>query len=609
MHSLCRKDRRARDRRAARSLSSAVWRLCGLGGSLLVLGCSADVPDPSPAESFPPTAATAQALSAARPWNEAQIVTAPGGPAAFDNFGLSPAVCGNLAVVGAWHADVPASSGGSPKVDAGSAYVFERSHAHAPWTLTAQLSPGDVAAGDTFGFSVACQGSTIAVGAMFQDLPGPMGSPLLDAGAVYLFERRGDSWQQTQKLLAPDGGAGDAFGFALSMTVDGLLIGAPYVDAAGPSPQRDIGAAYLFTRASSGFVADSKLLARDAAASDFFGRAVALAGETALVGAMYRDLPLGSTTATDAGAAYVFTRGSDRWNQTQLLTASDPATRDLFAFSLALNEGGDVAVVGSYLADLPDGPGGTSRGNAGAAYVFERSAGRIGPPQKLTAPDAARHDYFGSSVAIAGDRLLVGALYADIARPDGSVKTNGGSVYAFRRASTAWRLQDKLVASDVTDRDVLGRSVAMFDRTALLAAPGKGLGGQPEVGAAYFFEYTPLSIGTACSASTGAIDCDSGNCVDGVCCDSTCGNDSGSDCQACRFAQTGQPDGTCAPLRRGSICRPRNPANACDLDDVCDGSGISCPSRSAPVGTACRAREFCGECGPRGTCEAARLCR
>jgi hypothetical protein len=571
----------------------------------LALGCTAEPAadlDARPAE----TAERNAALSSRRPWSESQIVTAPGAPAAFANFGLTPTVCGNLAVVGAWHADLPATGGAPAKVDAGAAYVFERRHTRAPWTLTATLTAGDAAAGDSFGFAVACHGDTIAVGAMFADPPGAGGSPLVDAGAVYLFERRSDSWQQTQKLVALDAAPSDAFGFALSMTGDGLLIGAPYVDAKTAPVRLDVGAAYVYTRVAAGYAPDAKLQARDGAASDFLGRAVALSGETALVGAMYRDVAAGSGTATDAGAAYVFERGSDRWNETQLLTADDPGTRDLFAFAVALDR--DVAVVGAYLADLPDGAGGLSKSNAGAAYVFERRSGRFAPQQKLVAPDARRDDYFGSSVAVAGDRLLVGALYADIALPDGSVKTNGGAVYAFRRRSNAWRLQDRLVASDVGDRDVLGRSIALFDQTAILAAPGKGLGGLPEVGAAYFFEYAPFPLGTACSGDTGAIDCDSGFCSDGVCCDSACGGGI-SDCQGCRAAQTGGPDGICAPLRRGAVCRPRNPANACDLDDVCDGTSPACPTVTAPAGTPCRAREFCGQCTPRGTCEATRLCR
>lgn len=563
------------------------------------LACAAAPPDPEPVQTH------SSALSVVSPWQEAQRVTAPL-PAPGDQFGLSPVICGDLAVVGAWHTDI-AVAGGAPLADAGAAYVYERNRSTRRFDLTARLIASDGAAGDAFGFAVACHGDTIAVGALFADVAGPGGTTLRDAGAVYIFERRSDGWQVTSKLTAVDAAAGDAFGFALSMSRDGLLIGAPYADQPAPTPLLDVGAAYLYTRSSAGFAVDSKLLARDGAASDFFGRAVALSGETALIGAMYRDVKVGDVVAADAGAAYVFARRGGRFTQTQVLTAGDPGSRDLYGFAVALED--DVAVVGAYLADLPDGPGGIARGNAGAAYAYRRSGDSFAPQGKLVAPDGARDDYFGTSVAVSAGRLVVGAIYADLDLPDGTRRTNAGAVYAFAESGAAWRFQSKLVTADAGDRDALGRSVALSGTTALLAAPGKILGGQPDVGAAYFFEYTPLALGSPCSKATGALDCQSGYCSDGVCCNSGCGGDSDSDCQGCRAAETGLADGQCAPLLRGVICRAKNPGNSCDLDDVCDGRSLSCSPRSAAAGTPCRIREFCGECGPRGGCEATRLCR
>lgn len=576
-------------------------QLRGLAVALAVaLGaaCAAESPLPEP------LAAATSPLTIASPWPETQRISAPL-PAAGDQFGLTPTICGDLAVVGAWHAEVT-GPGGMPLVDAGAAYVYERSRSSRRFELVQRLVASDAAAGDAFGFAVACSADTIAVGALFADLPGPAGSTLTDAGAVYLFEKRSDGWQATQKLTAVDAAASDAFGFALSLSRDGLLIGAPYVDQPPPTPLPDVGAAYVYSRGSAGFAVDSKLLARAGAASDFFGRAVALSGETALIGAMHRDVKVGDVLAADAGAAFVFARRGGRWSQTQELSASDAASRDLFGFAVALAD--DIAVVGAYLADLPERAPGSPRGNAGAAYVYRQSGDTFLAGEKLVAPDGARDDYFGTSVAIADGRLLVGALYADFDLPDGTRRSNAGAVYAFRHSGDRFRPQSKLVASDTADRDAFGRSVALSGRTALVAAPGKLIAGLPDVGAAYFFEYTPLSLGSPCAPSTGALDCQSGFCSDGVCCDSACGEGS-IDCQSCRGSETGGLDGTCAPLPAGALCRARNPGNSCDVDDVCDGRSLACSPRSAPVGTPCRAREFCGQCSPRGSCEATRLCR
>lgn len=584
--------------------SSLTWlaqthsaRLLGLTLPMFA-ACAAEAPPD-------PIATQASALTVARPWRESQRVAAPIA-AAGDQFGLSPVICGDLAVVGAWHSDIPVA-GGMPLVDAGAAYVYERNRSTRSFDLTARLVASDGAAGDAFGFAVACQGDTIAVGALFADVAGPGGTTLRDAGAVYIFDRGRDGWQASAKLTAVDAAQNDAFGFALSMSRDGLLIGAPYADQPAPTALLDVGAAYVYSRTTGGWNVDSKLLARDGAASDFFGRAVALSGETALVGAMYRDVKVGDVVADDAGAAYIFAHRAGRWTQTQMLTAEDPKSRDLYGFAVALAD--DVAVVGAYLTDLPDSPGGVSRGNAGAAYAYRRSSDTFAPRGKLVAPDAARDDYFGTSVAVSSGRLLVGAIYADLDLPDGTRRSNAGAVYAFAPSGDTWRMQSKLVAGDAGDRDALGRSVALSGDTALLAAPGKLLAGLPDVGAAYFFEYTPLTLGSPCAAETGALDCQSGFCSDGVCCDSACGGASPADCQGCRAAETGLLDGQCAPLLRGVICRAKNPGNSCDLDDVCDGRSLTCSPRSAAVGTPCRAREFCGECGGRGTCEVTRLCR
>lgn len=498
------------------SLRKPVLLLLALGAALPA--CGVDERAFARTDFSPSLGATHQTLRSLHPWGETQAVTAPGATAAFDNFGLSSTVCGDVAVVGAWHADLTVG-GGSSKVDAGAAYVYERSLRTDTWTLTSKLVASDAAAGDSFGFSVACHGDTIAVGAMFADVPSPLGTPLSDAGAVYLFERQGDGWRQTQKLIAVDAAASDAFGFALSMTSKDLLIGAPYVNAPSQTSRIDVGAAYIYTRLAGGFTVAGKLMAQDGGASDFFGRAVAISGETALIGAMHSDVITASGKATDAGAAFVFVRDRDRWIQQQVLTARDAASRDLFGFAVALD--GDTAVVGAYLADLLDSDG-ASLDNAGAAYIFARKGGVFSAGEKLVAPDASRDDYFGTSVAIAGERVVVGAPYADLTLLDDSRVNNGGAVYAFRRRGDVWHWQDKLVASDVADRDVLGRGVALWGHTALLSAPGKLRGGRSEVGAAYFFDYTPLTRGAPCHPDTGAVDCDSGFCSAGVCCDSAC---------------------------------------------------------------------------------------
>ena len=156
----------------------------------------------------------------------------------------------------------------------------------------------------------------------------------------------------------------------------------------------------MFVRSGGAWTQQAKLTASDAAADDRFGISVAVAGDTAVVGAFLDDTLAG----TDAGSAYVFVRSGGAWTQQAKLTASDAAADDPFGDSVAV--AGDTAVVGA----LDDTLAGT---DAGSAYVFVRSGGAWTQQAKLTASDAAADDQFGYSVAVAGDTAVVGAYFDD----------------------------------------------------------------------------------------------------------------------------------------------------------------------------------------------------
>ena len=156
------------------------------------------------------------------------------------------------------------------------------------------------------------------------------------------------------------------------------------------------GSAYVFVRSGTTWTEQAKLTASDAQAGDWFGIAVALSGDTAVVGA-YRDSDAGSFS----GSAYVFVRSGTTWTEQAKLTASDAETDDLLGYSVALV--GDIAVVGARGDDH------SGNKNAGSAYVFVRSGATWSEQAKLTASDASPEDVLGNSAALSGDRALVGA--------------------------------------------------------------------------------------------------------------------------------------------------------------------------------------------------------
>jgi hypothetical protein len=338
-------------------------------------------------------------------WTEQAKLTAPDA-AAFDNFGVSVALSGDTAVVGAdQDDDHPVGA-----TNEGSAYVFVRTGAPGSevWIQQAKLIASDMGWDDNFGISVAVSGDTAVVGA-YGDSP---------SGSAYVFVRTGTIWSEQAKLKASDAApSGDTFGNSVAVSGDTVVIGAFQDDHLGGS---DAGSAYVFIRSGGVWTEQQKLTASDAAAVDNFGRSVALSGSTVVIGA-YGDTHAGGAVA---GSAYVFLRTGTLWSEQDKLTASDAIDGDRFGISVAVS--GDTAVVGAYFDNHPFG-----LADAGSAYVFTRSGApgsEVWTQQaKLIAADAAQDDYFGISAAVSGDTAVVGAALDDHAGGG-----SAGSAYVFK---------------------------------------------------------------------------------------------------------------------------------------------------------------------------------
>jgi hypothetical protein len=260
---------------------------------------------------------------------------------------------------------------------------------------------------------------------------------------------------QVAKLLANDAAAQDFFGDSVAVAGDTAVIGAPDDDDNGPSS----GSAYVFMRDGSGVWSFStKLTASDAAAGDFFGDAVTISGNTIIIGAPGDD--------SSTGAAYVFMRSATVWSERDKLTASDGALNDNFGSAVAL-QGATEAVIGARGDDS----------STGAAYVFERLANVWSQQYKLTASDGAPGDGFAASMAlaIANNTIVIGAPGDD---------SSTGAAYVFGWTGTAWSQQDKLTASDGAPNDNFGSATTLADSsTAFVGAPGDNW----STGAVYVF--------------------------------------------------------------------------------------------------------------------------
>jgi FG-GAP repeat len=268
-----------------------------------------------------------------------------------------------------------------------------------------------------------------------------------DVGSAYVFTRSGGVWTEQAKLTPPGGVSGDFFGIAVAIDGDTIVVGASGDDGGAP----DGGAAHVFTRSGSVWTHQAELLAAGGAVSNGFGRSVDLDADTAAIGAGTAD-PGG---LVDAGAAYVFTRSAGTWTQQGALAAGDGAAGDVFGSAVSVS--GDTLVSGAWRNDqMAD--------DAGSAYVFERTAGVWTERTKLVGGDGAADDRFGVSVGIDGGTIVVGAY-----RDDDS-GTNSGSAYLYVRSGANWTQGGKAVADDAAAGDQFGISVAVDGDTALIGA-------------------------------------------------------------------------------------------------------------------------------------------
>ncbi len=246
------------------------------------------------------------------------------------------------------------------------------------------------------------------------------------------------------------------------------------------------------------------------------------------------------------GAAYVFERENGVWAQAQRLTAKDRTKSGDFGSTVAID--GDTIVVGARSAagEKPDG--------SGALYVFDRGQNGFTETTRLLAPPSMILRYLGWSLTMDGDTVLAGSQ--DDVQGTGSM---AGSAYLFERNDGEWSFEQRLLPSEGEALAEYGWAVGLSDGFAAVGSPFIDGTSTVDQGAVYLW----VLLGGACDS---AADCLSGFCADGVCCDTACDGA----CDVCSEALGAEEDGVCAPAPIGSVGEP-----AC-APDACNGESVDC---------------------------------
>ncbi|KAJ5072535.1 hypothetical protein M0811_01550 [Anaeramoeba ignava] len=345
-------------------------------------------------------------------------------------FGFSAAMSNGFSVIGSPFTNKTGNSEGS-------VYIFE--YQNNQWNQKYEFSPQYSNPENFFGFSVAIDEEFVVVGSPNCNDSGT------SSGSAYVYQNTDYGWVFFCEILPNDSQIGGHFGYSVDVSGDQIIVGSYGTNESGLNS----GSAYIFQQQEIMWIQKAKFVPADLNSGDYFGFSVGISNEYAIVGAPHQ-----SVNGIDSGSAYLFYNNSGSWVQHSKLFASDGSGYDRFAWSVAIDN--SYAVVGAFYHE-----------NHGAAYVFQNQNNNWNQIQILTANDAFDLDYFGRSVKIHNNFIVVGAD----GRTDNGI-TDSGAAYVFQNSNGNWIQSAKVVASDAKENWYFGYAVDVSDDLVIAGAYG-----------------------------------------------------------------------------------------------------------------------------------------
>ncbi|QDU11901.1 Calx-beta domain-containing protein [Gimesia aquarii] len=390
---------------------------------------------------------------------QSETIIPPAPTADSDHFGNEIEVDGDYMIVAAIDSDLRAPS-------AGAVYIYHRNDQNTPyndtddtWDYHSTLTLLEAGAGDQFGSSISIDGDTLVIGAYLEDALGK------DSGAAYVYRLNGSIWEFEEKLTASDGEPNDHFGSSVSIENDTIIVGASFRNSDSPF-DRDDGAVYVFNRSGSNWSESQILTASNHDILDRFGSSAVIHNGTIFISAVGAKA---AESPEDAGAIYIFHQAAGIWHEAQILGPPDGEHNDLFGSDLHVdgdhlgvvafgdddNKGsaylfvnnagiwefqqkltppesddadrsvfsirisGSTLVIGSQFSDGKET-------DSGAAFLYRLINDEWVQSQTLFAEDGVFQDFFGYAVAFSDSEVIVGAPLNDEAGDD------IGKFYVFR---------------------------------------------------------------------------------------------------------------------------------------------------------------------------------
>lgn len=343
---------------------------------------------------------------------------------------------------------------------------------------------------DRFGYTVAISGNYAIIGSPQEEFDENGKNNVSKAGAVYFYKKNNSgNWEFLQKIVASDRKRNDYFGYSVAISENYAVVGAIGKDNPYDRKKRDVGAVYLYQLGSDDkWQIVKELFASDMAKNAQFGKSVSISGNSVLVGAWKEKEDQNERNSIDnAGAAYLFTRNFfGGWSQAQKIVSPERRKNDYFGESVSIS--GNTILIGASFHDEGD------LGDAGAVYSYIGSFwGSWTFLNKLEPPDKTEKGHFGFSISIFEDQALIGA-YGDNKDAKGENPIiNAGSASLFTYyANKGWEFKQKVVAENRAEEDRFGWAVSLNSTNAFIGAATKEIeinnnNPVPEAGAVYIF--------------------------------------------------------------------------------------------------------------------------
>lgn len=360
-------------------------------------------------------------------------------------YGISVQILGDLAISGAAWAHVENHR-------AGAVYSYRKDPNTNQWIQEQKIFPEDLGPLDWFGRSVdinPVDQNVIIIGAWANDDAEDCGGSACESGSAYIFRFDTDLglWVQEQKLTASDADPQDYFGWAVSIYGDVAIIGAKLDENSGQGS----GSAYIFQydHDSGIWNEQQKLIPPDPSG---FGHSISLYEDVVLIGSPFED-EFGYGT----GAVYSYRMDPDSkvWQLEQRIIAEDASQEDFFGYSVSLD--GNTALISAFRAD-------GAVNQTGAAYIFTYGGQQWTQRHKLFSSDGGPFDQFGLSVSLNGNMAVVAANLNDVG------EIYHGSAYIFTFDSEQWNETAKLIGSDLQLYDTFGTAADTDGQNIIIGA-------------------------------------------------------------------------------------------------------------------------------------------